>query len=289
MQKQVMIVEQDRELVRRLSHLCRQLGVEPFELADPVDAIRAVAPSWDGAVPDLCIVNESSDERDPCVCESLVAQQVWMPIPVIALTEEGDQEAIARCDCLGVCRVSKSPTMIEELRPLICQLLDLHVPAVTESGTGSRASAVFADTESMPRVLCIDDDDAFVLVTVKRLWQFGIEVVGASSGIEGFWKTLKYRPDAVLTDYAMPEGYATYLIRRLKEHSLTKHIPVFVATGRNAAGRATGWKDTALERQLLGQGAECVLSKPVDFDRLIDELRRHPSFQKVPGPSCQVC
>ncbi len=87
--------------------------------------------------------------------------------------------------------------------------------------------------------------------------------------------TIKERPHVIITDYVMPDGYGNYLVRRLREHPLTKSIPVVVLTGCNSAGRSVDHRDHALERQFLNLGAECVLPKPIDHARLLEVLRKH--------------
>jgi len=278
MQKRVLIADSDPGLTTQLSELCRGIDAEPVVETDAMHAVCAAVPTWDGSLLDLCIVNESHYARlGLSFCEEIIAQNVWMPIPVIAVTDEEDVEAAARCDRLGVCRVTRSAEAVAELRPLVLRLLDVFDPT-GESDPSDDPHEPPRSLDSSPRVLCIDDDEAFVMTTEKRLHQFGIEVLGASSGMEGFWKALKHRPAAILTDYAMPEGYATYLVRRLKEHSLTRDIPIVVITGRNASGRAVRRKDSALEQQLVEQGAECVLAKPLNVRRLVEELRHWPVF-----------
>jgi FixJ family two-component response regulator len=45
----------------------------------------------------------------------------------------------------------------------------------------------------------------------------------------------------------------------------------------------TGAKDRALERRMYGLGAAKFLTKPVDWDELWDELRRH--IRLAPQPA----
>lgn len=129
-----------------------------------------------------------------------------------------------------------------------------------------------------PKVLVVDDDSSLSDAIRLRLRSYGIHVSQAFTGSEGFWKAVKEQPHVIITDYVMPDGYGNYLVRRLREHSLTRSIPVIVLTGCNAAGRSAENRDYALERQFLNLGAECVLPKPINHRKLLDLLRQHIRF-----------
>ncbi len=80
------------------------------------------------------------------------------------------------------------------------------------------------------------------------------------------------RPDVIITDYKMPGISGERFLMNLKYNDLTKHIPVIMITGVTFGGK----EDFALKRQVLGPGgAVSFLNKPLDFDALLNELRRH--------------
>ena len=85
----------------------------------------------------------------------------------------------------------------------------------------------------------------------------------------------------IVSDYTMPEGYGNWLLRRLKENSATKDVPVIMMTGRTLDGKP----DHPLERTLLRLGATAYLFKPLDFNALLAELKRHIVLQQ---PATQV-
>ncbi|MBI3464624.1 MAG: response regulator [Planctomycetes bacterium] len=116
----------------------------------------------------------------------------------------------------------------------------------------------------------MDDDPGISKALGIRLRAYGVEVDRAFNGMQGYWMALKRRPDVIVADYMMPEGQGNYLLERLKNHPLTKNIPVIVLTGRTVEGR----KDGAIERLMLDLGAVRLLTKPVDFEVLLAELRR---------------
>jgi DNA-binding response OmpR family regulator len=62
----------------------------------------------------------------------------------------------------------------------------------------------------------------------------------------------------------MTDGDGNYILHRLRTHSLTERTPVIILTGET---------NPALKRQLLAQGAEAYLLKPLNLDELLERLR----------------
>ncbi len=94
---------------------------------------------------------------------------------------------------------------------------------------------------------------------------------------------LTERPDVIITDYKMPEISGERLLMNLKYNDMTKNIPVIMVTGVTIGGG----EDYALKRQVLGPGgAVSFMNKPLDFEALLMELRRHirlPQQGDTPG------
>jgi len=123
----------------------------------------------------------------------------------------------------------------------------------------------------------VEDDAQFSAALRMRLQTHGIAVVRAFDGADGIKCAFRYPADAVLLDYEMPRGTENLVLRKLKENPLTKDIPIIVLTGR---------KDQRLKQQMLTAGAAAYLTKPVDFDELLDQLARH--IDVVSEPSSQA-
>jgi CheY-like chemotaxis protein len=126
-----------------------------------------------------------------------------------------------------------------------------------------------------PKILVVDDDPHIATAIKVKLEPFGLEILEAFNGIQGFKAACREQPDVIISDYEMPRGSADYLVTRLKETPKTQDIPVLILTGR----KFDGGKDYALEREMLGRhGAVSYLSKPIDWDALVTELGRHISI-----------
>jgi DNA-binding response OmpR family regulator len=127
-------------------------------------------------------------------------------------------------------------------------------------------------TRSSPKILVVDDDHNITLALWRRFKAVGIEVIRSHHGKEGMVLAMSERPDVIITDYKMPGISGERFLMNLKYNDLTKHIPVIMVTGVTFGGK----EDFALKRQVLGPGgAVSFLNKPLDFDALLNELRRH--------------
>lgn len=145
---------------------------------------------------------------------------------------------------------------------------DILLPCVepVDSQPTSAAENEMPTTRPRPRVLLIDDDHQYILALQLRLESRGLAVVRASTGLDGFCCAVGKSADVVLLDYQLPNGRGDYILEQLKANSTTKHIPVIVISGS---------QDRALEYTLVNGGAASFLHKPLDFEELLSELRKH--------------
>ncbi|MFK7818071.1 MAG: PleD family two-component system response regulator [Planctomycetaceae bacterium] len=132
-------------------------------------------------------------------------------------------------------------------------------------------------SERTHRILCIDDDDDLTRIIKARLQRFPVEVVRASNGKEGLQLTRSQRPSIIITDLQMQRGDGEYLLRRLKSRPSTASIPVLVISGITDPQRRA-------QAQLMG--ASAVLSKPIRFEILVEEISRHLELNpSMPEPT----
>ena len=112
-----------------------------------------------------------------------------------------------------------------------------------------------------PHLLVVEDqpDVRLMLVTVLRME--GYDVEQADNAADGLRLLSSHHYDLVLTDYAMPGGTGTWMLRSAHRRGLLDTTPAFVLTAhpelaRDDAGRFT------------------VVSKPIDFDAFLAQVRR---------------
>ena len=117
----------------------------------------------------------------------------------------------------------------------------------------------------MQKILYVEDNDDNVYVMKGRLPRLEFEVVVAADGEQGVAMAETEAPDLILMDLRLPgiDGWET--TRRIKAAPATKAIPVIALSAHAMAGD----REKALEA-----GCDDYDTKPVDFPRLLERIRR---------------
>jgi two-component system, cell cycle response regulator DivK len=128
------------------------------------------------------------------------------------------------------------------------------------------------DTESMatptlnPLVLIVEDDLGTRTLYREYLQHDGFRTVDAHNGHQALEKARTLRPNAVLTDLAVPGMDGFEFCRALQQSSATCNIPILAITGH-----AEYLDDPERFRHA---GISNVLIKPCELDEVVSELRR---------------
>ncbi|HEX3769411.1 MAG TPA: sigma-54 dependent transcriptional regulator [Polyangiaceae bacterium] len=122
------------------------------------------------------------------------------------------------------------------------------------------------------RVLLVEDDKAIRFGVARHLKRCGFVVAEAESCAVARERFRAFDPQAVVTDFRLPDGEALELITDFRREKPT--LPIFVFTGYGSIELAV---------RAVKTGADNLLTKPVDMDKLVDELRR--AFQAPPSSS----
>ena len=257
----VLIAEDDEQLAKTLETRCREIGLRVETAKDALRTLLKVTKDK----PDLLILDLSLPDAHGFKVVERLAHPKFPPLFVIVLTEQSTEAIAKRCEELRVPCVQKGPHAWQELQTIICR-------AFQEKS----APMPLPDTEQgktpAPRVLVIDDDPILLKGLARSLAKYGLDVISAPNGMQGFWLALKELPDAVITDYNMEEGSGRYLLTRMRATPSTQHIPVIVFTGTPL----TSGQHAAMQRDLRGRGqAAAFLTKDIGAEALIAELRKH--------------
>lgn len=114
------------------------------------------------------------------------------------------------------------------------------------------------------RILLVDDDeDIRFLGGVVASRTEGITVTTAESGEEGLRLARSGSPDVILLDVFLGDMEGREVLEHLRREESTRGIPVVFLTGASGGARS----------ELLGLGALGVISKPLQPEILVEEIR----------------
>jgi DNA-binding NtrC family response regulator len=127
-------------------------------------------------------------------------------------------------------------------------------------GSAAETGLIMCDP---PTVLIVDDEVSFreIIKMALEAWGYGVRVAG--DGEEALSITRTIGPNIVLSDVVMPKLDGLTLLRRLKRWNPEIAVILFTAHP-NLTDAVSAMK----------MGAEDVLTKPIDFNRLRLELER---------------
>jgi DNA-binding response OmpR family regulator len=120
-------------------------------------------------------------------------------------------------------------------------------------------------TQSNPRLLIVDDDDATSQTFARILTLEGFDVRTAASAESGLRELENCRPDAVILDLRMPYINGLGLLYRMRACEPGRELPVAIVTGDQCI-------DDAVMNELRDLGAE-VKFKPLWIEDLVDVAR----------------
>src|SRR4051794_19969580 len=117
-----------------------------------------------------------------------------------------------------------------------------------------------------PLVLIVEDDRSLRLMYCEHLMRAGFRVIDAHNGFQALEKAREQRPDAVVTDLAVPGMDGFEFCRALQRSTDTRAIPVLAVTGHSE------YLDDPV--RFHHAGISHVLLKPCEPAEIVRELRR---------------
>lgn len=111
-------------------------------------------------------------------------------------------------------------------------------------------------------VLCIEDNEANMLVLERILASQAWTVYKAGSAEDGLVMAHEHRPNLILMDIGLPGMDGLSATRQIKDQQALKHIPVIAVT----ASAAYGAEDC------MRAGCDGFVTKPITLQRLMSTL-----------------
>ena len=103
----------------------------------------------------------------------------------------------------------------------------------------------------MKTILLIEDSKFLRIANERMLVKVGYQVLSARDGEEALVIARECLPDLVILDMLLPKLGGPEVLRALKKHQLTTHIPVIVLSGMSQKN----------EQKLKQEGASAFLEK----------------------------
>ena len=130
-QKSILIVDEDRRLVTELSQHCQSIGLRVRTAFSVIMAMGEL----DQELPDLvCLDINMPSSNGLSICEMMATDEAAAKIPVIALSERKDDEAIRRSSTMCAYHVNKSVGSWRSMEPVIYELIDIDPPVSKSIG-----------------------------------------------------------------------------------------------------------------------------------------------------------
>jgi chemosensory pili system protein ChpA (sensor histidine kinase/response regulator) len=129
----------------------------------------------------------------------------------------------------------------------------------------SKAAAVEA-VRSVPLVMVVDDSLTVRKITTRLLERAGYQVVTAKDGIDALEQLAEITPSVMLLDIEMPRMDGFELVKRMRQESRTKYLPIIMITSRTAEKH----HDFALEL-----GVNEYLGKPYQEEELLQHIAHY--------------
>ena len=289
--KTVLIADDDPAVTKSLSIRLEALGLTTIRSPDAMHALHGAH----RFSPDLIIVDmDMPSGSGLAICEMLSADPQRAGTPAIIYTGSTDEQMIARCRQLGAHYVLKSPDGWQELKPLICDLLDIQPEQASGDPNSPDRTATAAHPKMPPqpagvaeatqlipterkdlKILCIDADQKATKSLQLQLRCHGINLIAATDVEHAYLECFSIRPDAILLDSTLPGTEWRAALTRLRQHPLAGKAPTIVIgeLGDSAAAHETTTID----------GVKC-LPKPINADQLLAELSSFAGLSDIFTP-----
>ena len=237
----LLVIDDDREVIDRLSADAPAKGLNPEFAASPASAREAISRHR----PDAVVLNlaiPGTKAASLALIEELSSGNP--PIPVLVRTPLDatlDRVQVARSGARSFLPHSLPPP---QLLDAVCDVLD--------------------QKEVLPaKVVAVDDDPDILALLKGFLDPAGAQIIGVSHPLE-FWDALEDNaPDLVVLDVDMPEASGIELCRAIRSDPRWSGLPVVFLTSH---------QDPETVHQLFLAGADDYLAKPLVGNEMVTRV-----------------
>jgi CheY-like chemotaxis protein len=125
-----------------------------------------------------------------------------------------------------------------------------------------------------PVVVVVEDDPGYLKALIRTIEREApeVDVLEATTGVDGLLEIGRVSPDLVVLDYALPDLNAVQVVERLVDTSKRLTAPVMIVTGGMPA---------AAENDLRRLGVRAIVNKVDGMGVVIEAIRRALQSRKV--------
>jgi len=144
--------------------------------------------------------------------------------------------------------------------PVVQATIDAYLDHDTDEWQEEAA----ASKELQEQVLIVEDNEELRAFLVSQLRKY-YQVIEAEQGDNGLSAAINNQPDIIVSDVMMPGMNGIELVKQLREHTETSHIPIILLSAKHA-----------IETQIQGlqYGADYYITKPFHLDFLLASVQR---------------
>jgi two-component system response regulator MprA len=140
----------------------------------------------------------------------------------------------------------------------------MEITLMGDATTQQNAPGSANQEKQLLKVLVIDDEENIIEFIRLGLRYEGFQVESAPDGEQGIVAAQRIDPDVIILDIMLPGIDGLEVCRRLRSNPTTRDIPILMLTAKDEVrDRITG----------LRTGADDYLTKPFDFDELLERIR----------------
>jgi len=116
-------------------------------------------------------------------------------------------------------------------------------------------------------VVVVEDDPGYLKALVRMIERDApeVDVIEATTGVDGLLEIGRVSPDLVVLDFALPDLNAVQVVERLQDHSKRLTAPVMIVTGGMPA---------AAENDLRQLGVRAIVNKVDGMGVVIEAMQR---------------
>jgi CheY-like chemotaxis protein len=211
---------------------------------------------------DLVLTDHNLSDMDCAVfCEKLHNRQPNLPI-IIYSNNSLDEERLSQLRQFTDSIIQQAPQANQRISRDIERFLNAAITDKTEKMEESQFSKEKPLKDK--RMLVVDDDPRNLYVLTSSLEQNGAQVFKALNGRKALTLLGREKIDLVFMDIMMPEMNGYEAIKAIRSDAALKNLPIIALT-------AKALKDD--RKKCLDAGADDYLSKPVDYEVLINMAR----------------